>query len=88
MSAASNQTSSSSPSKLSSCAPGYSTGAAILPQHESKGFMRENKKPWDPWTDDEIRDLYDMNPGIDMQQLALVTMLSIAELKQILMENQ
>ena len=41
-----------------------------------------------PWTDDEIRDLYDMNPGIDMQQLALVTMLSIAELKQILMENQ
>ena len=50
--------------------------------------MRENKKPWDPWTDDEIRDLYDMNPGIDMQQLALVTMLSIAELKQILMENQ
>ena len=46
--------------------------------------MRENKKPWDPWTDEEIRDLYDYNPRMTLQELALVTMLSVKELKQIL----
>ena len=53
-----------------------------------KAIMRQNKKPWDRWTDEEIIWLFDTNLNATLEDLSFITMRSVQELKLILIQER